>query len=62
MNYDNNIEIYRYSMTMIPPEEDKYYLKKELDNSEDTSSSKIKFMKKIETVNLIYETGKQMGL
>jgi len=47
---------------MTPPEEEKYYLKEELDNSEDSSSSKIKFMKKIEAINLIYEIGKQMGL
>jgi len=62
MSYDNNNEIFRYSMTMTPPEEEKYYLKEELDNSEDSSSSKIKFMKKIEAINLIYEIGKQMGL
>lgn len=61
MSYDNNNEIFRYSMTMTPPEEEKYYLKEELDNSEDSSSSKIKFMKKIEAINLIYEIGKQMG-
>jgi len=61
MNYDNN-EIYRYSITMTPPEEDKYYLKEELDYSEDNSTSKIKFMKKIEAINLMYEVGKQLGL
>eukprot|EP00833_Pecoramyces_ruminatium_P012234 jgi/Orpsp1_1/1186266/evm.model.d7180000049302.1 len=60
MKYDYN-EIYRYIITMPSSEEDKYYLESEIDHLEDSSSIKSKFDKKLEAINLIYETGKKMG-
>jgi len=61
MNY-NYGEIYRYLIAMTPKEEDKYYMKNELDYSEDISTKKIKFVKKIDAIKLIYATGNKMGL